>query len=160
MLWATLISFIRLPSFRANETHKYFIDALKEALQALGGASWEPDDTSAVEREARDGVEFQNKFSALSLGKAGIVEGEDDDGNDSEADSGQIVRTGPRKQPRPGKGKKGKTQADEDEDEAEGELRTNRSDDDVDLNLRACSPGTGCSTRPHRDTDYRAAYRG
>jgi hypothetical protein len=93
---------------RANETHKYFIDALTEALQALGGASWEPDDTSAVEREARDGVEFQNKFSALSLGKAGIVEGEDDDGNDSEADSGQIVRTGPRKQPRPGKGKKGK----------------------------------------------------
>lgn len=64
------------------------------------------------------------------------------------------------KKAKKGKGKKGKTQADEDEDEAEGELRTNRSDDEVDLNLRACSPGTGCSTRPHRDTDYRAAYRG
>jgi hypothetical protein len=93
---------------RANETHKYFIDALTEALEALGGASWEPNDASAVENEARDGVDFQNQFSALSPGKAGGIEGEDDDDNDSEAGSGQTMQTRPRKQPRPGKGKKGK----------------------------------------------------
>jgi hypothetical protein len=95
---------------RANETHKYFIDALTEALEALGGASWEANDASEVENEAHDGVDFQNKFSALSLGKASGVEGEDDDDDDdgSEAGSGQTTQMRPRKQPRPGKGKKGK----------------------------------------------------
>lgn len=53
---------------RANATHKYFIDALTEAFEALGGASWEPNDASAAEKDARDDVNFQNQFSALSLG--------------------------------------------------------------------------------------------
>ncbi|KAK4615645.1 hypothetical protein CLAFUW4_10071 [Fulvia fulva] len=93
---------------RANETHKHFIDALTEAFEALGGASWEPTDASAMEGKARDDVDFQNQFSALSLGNAGGTEGENEDDDGSEASSAQTTQTRIRKQPRPGKGKHGK----------------------------------------------------
>lgn len=93
---------------RANETHKHFIDALTEAFEALGGASWESTDASAMEGKASADVEFQNQFSALSLGSAGGVEGENEDEDDSEAGGAQTTQTRARKQPRPGKGKKGK----------------------------------------------------
>ncbi|KAI6908296.1 hypothetical protein KC318_g3620 [Hortaea werneckii] len=98
---------------RANATHKYFFDALTEAFNALGGKSWDSDETvsAEVEDEVKDEdvTSLQNHFSALSLGKV-----EDDDDDDDDVDDASNAHTAPAKQqskPRKKKsarGKKGK----------------------------------------------------
>jgi hypothetical protein len=86
---------------RINATHKHFIDALTEAIDALGGNS---SDSSKVPpgEEATDVEDvFQNQFSVLSIATART-----DDDDISEEDT---LSTQPRAQKKkPGKGKKGK----------------------------------------------------
>ncbi|KAI7462105.1 hypothetical protein D0860_02755 [Hortaea werneckii] len=94
---------------RANATHKYFIDALTEAFNALGGKSWDSGEAASAEDEDvkdEDVMSLQNHFSVLSLGK---VEDEEDDDDDD--DDASHVHSAPAKQqskPRKKKSAKGK----------------------------------------------------
>ncbi|KAI8930951.1 hypothetical protein NX059_011966 [Plenodomus lindquistii] len=87
----------------SNATHKYFIDALTEAFNALGGDSWVPGNNSAREQDVSEEELFQNSFSALSLnGTQGVKE---DDA--STADESHSLQPRPQKK-KTGRGKKGK----------------------------------------------------
>ncbi|KAI7344544.1 hypothetical protein KC320_g8778, partial [Hortaea werneckii] len=99
---------------RANATHKYFIDALTEAFNALGGKSWDSREAVSAEDEDvkdEDLMSLQNHFSVLSLGK---VEDEEEDDDDDDDDDASHVNSAPAKhhsKPRKKKsatGKKGK----------------------------------------------------
>ena len=93
---------------KSNATHKFFIEALTEAFDALGGKVWTSNSSSRSQDEEMDEQYdlsvFQNQFSALSLGG-----GKSDDDSDapSENDSN---RSGlrPSKKKAASKGKKGK----------------------------------------------------
>ena len=87
---------------RSNATHKHFIDALSEALNALGDSSRDPNNTTPVGEELDDELIFRNQFSALSLGTVKLVEDEESSGDDVHSTQ---VRS---KNKKAGKGKKGK----------------------------------------------------
>jgi hypothetical protein len=67
---------------KSNATHKHFIDALTEAVDALGGSSRDSSNVAPVRGDADDEHIFQNGFSALSLGTMKV----DDDDNVSSGD--------------------------------------------------------------------------
>ncbi|KAF2021946.1 hypothetical protein BU24DRAFT_446839 [Aaosphaeria arxii CBS 175.79] len=88
---------------RKNVTHKHFIDALSDALVALGGDPQSASNFSSVEEGAPDEAIFQNKFAALSLGQ--LKDDEDDGGSSEDDDHPTQTRTRKKKA---GRGKKGK----------------------------------------------------
>ncbi|KAI7245624.1 hypothetical protein KC319_g3163 [Hortaea werneckii] len=98
---------------RANATHKYFIDALTEAFNALGGKSWDSGEAVSAEDEDvkdEDVMSLQTQFSVLSLGK---IEDEEDDDDDDDDDASHLHSAPVKQQSKPrkkksAKGKKGK----------------------------------------------------
>ncbi|KAI1387222.1 uncharacterized protein F4822DRAFT_276754 [Hypoxylon trugodes] len=102
---------------RSNASHKYFIDALVEAFEALGGPAWadkrnsKSADTNTDDQADLEQVLFANTFSALKLdGDAALGEedeGESDDGSDIESQQNQAYRRYQHKRSR-GKSKKQK----------------------------------------------------
>ncbi|KZF19909.1 hypothetical protein L228DRAFT_256894 [Xylona heveae TC161] len=97
---------------KSNVSHKYWIDGLTEAFNALGGEKWasvQKNHSGGADEEDEEEVIFANKFSALHL--RGQVEGKEDDGEEVEDETGETF--GPAEPVRPkkkstGKGKKGK----------------------------------------------------
>jgi hypothetical protein len=89
---------------KSNATHKHFIDALTEALNALGGSLRDSSNASPTEDGMDDEVIFQNQFTTLSLGKA--KNGEDEVSSEDEARL-HLAQARPQKK-KTGKGKKGK----------------------------------------------------
>lgn len=96
---------------KSNLSHKFFIDALQEAFEALGGKQWVSSQSVgqvAAANTDEDDIKqalFTNQFSSLGL------EGESHDLDHSEDDSPPATQPAPtqrRQQARPGKGKKGK----------------------------------------------------
>ncbi|CAH0023625.1 unnamed protein product [Clonostachys rhizophaga] len=91
---------------RSNASHKHFIDALKEAFDAMGGFAWTSSQPGNPDEEADlDELILSNKFSTLRIttGQAGESES---DADDSEPDIHDAPRR--RQAPKGGKGKKGK----------------------------------------------------
>lgn len=87
-----------------NASHKYFIDRLTEAFEALGGKIWasrQKSETENSDEEDMDEVIFKNKFSALGL------DGSDDDEGVEDAARGLDGPKRLSKKPT-SKGKKGK----------------------------------------------------
>jgi hypothetical protein len=68
---------------KSNATHKHFIDALAEALDALGGSSRDPSNIAPVGEEMDDEQIFQNQFSALRLGTVKVEEDDASSGDDT-----------------------------------------------------------------------------
>lgn len=74
---------------RSNATHKYFIEALTEAFNALGGNSLSLQaDSESTEEDNGGELTFENRFLALSTGG-----GSDDDG---ESDASQEIESSSR----------------------------------------------------------------
>ncbi|KAM0451615.1 hypothetical protein ACHAPV_009852 [Trichoderma viride] len=113
-----------------NVSHKYFIDALHEVFEVLGGPSWARDQQSETRSQATransgkeaeldaeldaevEKANFSNKFAALSLGSS-AQDGPDTTAADSsdgeESDEPKAATAGhQRRQARPGRGKKKK----------------------------------------------------
>ncbi|CAG9988105.1 unnamed protein product [Clonostachys byssicola] len=91
---------------RSNASHKHFIDALKEAFDALGGSTWTSSQSGTPDEEADlDEFILSNKFSALGV-TTGQAEESESDAEDSEPEIHNAPRR--RQAPRAGKGKKGK----------------------------------------------------
>ncbi|KAL6876635.1 hypothetical protein J3F83DRAFT_726527 [Trichoderma novae-zelandiae] len=115
----------------SNKTHKFFIDALHEVFELLGGPAWEREQQDETRSKATraDGAEeadldaeldadvekasFSNKFAALSLGNSahdGLETSAVDSSGDEESDEEPkpAVAGHQRRQTRPGRGKKKK----------------------------------------------------
>ncbi|KAL5371536.1 hypothetical protein DPSP01_014198 [Paraphaeosphaeria sporulosa] len=92
---------------RSNATHKYFIEALTEAFNALGGSSWSHQASSTGAEEEHDGEQdvsiFENKFSVLSISSGGDDSSETGIPCDTESTGGRAQKKSAR-----GKGKKRK----------------------------------------------------
>ncbi|KAI1769818.1 hypothetical protein F4818DRAFT_314205 [Hypoxylon cercidicola] len=99
---------------RSNASHKYFINALAEAFEALGGTSWaEKKSDSTVDDQADlEQVLFVNNFAALHLDGDATPDQDDEgasgDGSDPEPQQKQ-ARQRPRSKKSTGKGKKRKS---------------------------------------------------
>jgi len=100
---------------KSNASHKYFIDALTEAFEALGGNTWKSttsqfdseSDSLPSEKEDLDQLLLSNKFKALDLeGSDETSQNSDSEDPDNEAERRAAPRR--RQQAKPGKGKKGK----------------------------------------------------
>jgi hypothetical protein len=87
---------------KSNATHKHFIDALSEAMDALGGSSRGPSSTTPMGQELDEEHMIQNQFSTLSLGTVKFEEDDISSGDDTHSTQ---VRS---KSKKTGKGKKGK----------------------------------------------------
>ncbi|CAG9953237.1 unnamed protein product [Clonostachys rosea f. rosea IK726] len=91
---------------RSNASHKHFIDALKEAFDALGGSAWASSQPGNPDEDADlDELILSNKFSTLGVttGQAGESVS---DGDVSEPETDNAPRR--RQAPKAGNGKKGK----------------------------------------------------
>lgn len=87
---------------RSNATHKYFIEALTEAFNALGGGSWDSSKGVGTEHHEADDQMFQNFFSALSINGSNNDEGESSSEEENQPSKPKVQKK------RSGKGKKGK----------------------------------------------------
>ena len=85
----------------SSANHEYFIDALTEAFEALGGNSRNLGKVSDEEQLDADDI-FLNQFSVLSLGGA-----KNDEGDASSEDDAPSMQRRPQKK-KTGNGKKGK----------------------------------------------------
>ncbi|KAL7909029.1 hypothetical protein GGI35DRAFT_493835 [Trichoderma velutinum] len=106
---------------KSNASHKYFIDALHEVFEVLGGPTWEQEqqsDSKEAEFDAKLDAEvemanFSNKFAALSFENSTQSEPDattvdSSDGEESDAQLKLAATGNQRRQPRPGRGKKKK----------------------------------------------------
>lgn len=114
----------------SNVTHKYFIDALQEVFEVLGGPAWARDQQSQTRSQTTragageeaeldaeldaevEKASFSNKFAALGLGDP-AYDGPDTTAADlsdgEESDEPKMAAAGQqRRQARPGRGKKKK----------------------------------------------------
>ncbi|KAK7750708.1 hypothetical protein SLS62_007408 [Diatrype stigma] len=100
---------------KSNASHKYFIDSLTEAFEALGGQIWQSraktEDDKNKTTDQIEKVVFSNKFNALNLNTS--KEGDEDEGviNDDDSDPEDEPAAGPQRRQHKkssGKGKKGK----------------------------------------------------
>ncbi|KAM0470338.1 hypothetical protein ACHAPX_009956 [Trichoderma viride] len=114
-----------------NVGHKYFIDALQEVFEVLGGPAWAQDQQSETRSQASranagkeaeldaeldadvEKANFSNKFAALGLGISAQDESDTaaaDSSDGEESDEPKSAATGhQRRQARPGRGKKKKS---------------------------------------------------
>lgn len=114
-----------------NVTHKYFIDALHEVFEVLGGPAWARDQQSQTRSQATradagkeaeldaeldadvEQANFSNKFAALGLGSSAhdgldTAAADSSDGEESDVESKSAAAGHQRRQTRPGRGKKKK----------------------------------------------------
>ncbi|KAK0747286.1 hypothetical protein B0T21DRAFT_379397 [Apiosordaria backusii] len=98
----------------SNSTHKFFIDTLVEAFEALGGNLAKPGatqsvdhDTAPITEEEVEQLIFANRFAALQVSDNG-QEQDEEDGSSDNGISRQPSSIPQRKQTRPGRGKKDK----------------------------------------------------
>ena len=97
---------------KSNDSHKAFIDFLRQAFATLGGQSWQPSSDAlrlsrAVERDSSNIL--ASRFQVLNVGLNGgtTSEGDADSGDaDSEADQPGRASIPRRKQARPSRGKR------------------------------------------------------
>ncbi|KAH7394764.1 hypothetical protein BKA66DRAFT_509561 [Pyrenochaeta sp. MPI-SDFR-AT-0127] len=93
---------------RSNATHKYFIEALTEAFNALGGSSLSPQAGSTGAEGEHDGELnksiCENQFSALGISG----DSDDSDETDVPSDTGSTPRAKAQRKNAKGKRKKGK----------------------------------------------------
>ncbi|KAI5919301.1 hypothetical protein F4810DRAFT_512283 [Camillea tinctor] len=100
---------------KSNASHKYFIDALKEAFEALGGQAWLSGQKSGDQRGNSDddddvNVIFANQFSTLAISQPEGDNDEESTGDEEELIQALKPTTVPRRrqQKSSGKGKKAK----------------------------------------------------
>ncbi|KAI0863800.1 hypothetical protein F4860DRAFT_50384 [Xylaria cubensis] len=100
---------------RSNVSHKYFIDALVEAFESLGGVAWaekcKTESLSSTDQADLDQVLFTNQFAVLRIdGDTALPnKATSDDESDLELQQDQASQRRPQqKKKSSGKGKKGK----------------------------------------------------
>lgn len=95
---------------RNNQSHKYVIDAFKQAFDVLGGPAWQESQTQVGDGHGADDMDsiFTNKFSVFKIADDGVGEdGDSDKGSETEATASSQARNRPQKK-KPKKGARGK----------------------------------------------------
>ncbi|KAI0436552.1 hypothetical protein F4803DRAFT_541846 [Xylaria telfairii] len=99
---------------RSNASHKYFIDALVEAFESLGGLAWaekcKTESPSSTDQADLDQVLFANQFAVLRIDGDTVLPNKatSDDESDLEPQQGQPSQRRQQQKKSSGKGKKGK----------------------------------------------------
>ena len=94
-----------------NQSHKYVIDAFKQAFDILGGQVWQKSQTRVGDDHGADDLEsiFTNKFAAFNIVDDGVEEnGDTDEGLETEPKAVNQARNRPQKKKKSKKGARGK----------------------------------------------------